>query len=63
MGFIEAILVLILVAVVVILVAGLFGFANPGDTSEERRNRLMRLRVIAQAVAVGLLAVLVYLTR
>ncbi|MDP6788783.1 MAG: twin transmembrane helix small protein [Rhodospirillales bacterium] len=63
MGFVEAILVLILVAVVVILVAGLFGFANPDDTSEERRNRLMRLRVIAQAVAVGLLAVLVYLTR
>lgn len=60
---IEAILVLILVAVVVILVAGLFGFANPSTSSDERSNRLMRLRVVAQAVAVGLLAILVYLTR
>ena len=63
MGFIEVILVLILVAVVVILVAGLFGFANSSDASDELRNRLMRLRVIGQGVAVGLLAVLVYLTR
>jgi len=63
MGFIEVILVLILVAVVVILVAGLFGFANPSDASDARRNRLMRLRVIGQGVAVGLLAILVYLTR
>ena len=64
MGFIEAVLVLTLVAVVVILGAGLFGFAGQSDSSDPQRgNRLMRLRVIAQGVAVGLLAVLVYLTR
>jgi O-antigen ligase len=63
MSFIEVVLVLALAAVLVVLVAGLFGVANPSYASDERRNRLMRLRVIAQAVAVGLLAVLVYLTR
>ena len=63
MGLIEAVLVLTLVAVVVILFAGLIGFASSSEASDRRGNVLMRLRVIAQAVAVGLLAVLVYLTR
>ena len=63
MGLIEVVLVLTLAAVVVILFAGLFGFANPSEASEQRSNLLMRLRVIAQAAAVGLLATLVYLTR
>jgi hypothetical protein len=63
MGLIEAVLVLTLVAVVVILIAGLVGFAGSSESSDRRGNVLMRLRVIAQGVAVGLLAVLVYLTR
>jgi len=49
MSFIEVVLVLALAAVLVVLVAGLFGVANPSYASDERRNRLMRLRIALPA--------------
>ncbi|MBT0959211.1 twin transmembrane helix small protein [Alphaproteobacteria bacterium KMM 3653] len=41
--------------VVVILMLGLGGFARGGDFNRKHANRLMRYRIGAQAVAIGLI--------
>lgn len=46
--------------VAVILMIGLGGFAKGGDFNRNHANRLMRYRIIAQAVAVAL--ILAYVT-
>lgn len=52
---------LALVAVLVVLVTGIGGFVKGGPWYERNANRLMNLRVGAQAVAVLLLALLAWL--
>lgn len=42
-------------AVLVILVAGIGGFAKGGDWNHRHGNRMMRWRLIAQAVALALI--------
>lgn len=42
-------------AVVLILVTGIGGFATGGEFNRKNGNRLMRWRLIAQAVAVALM--------
>jgi uncharacterized membrane protein len=42
-------------AVVVILMIGIGSFAKGGEFHKRHANRLMRWRIIAQAVAIGLL--------
>ncbi len=46
-------------AVLVILMIGIGGFAKGGDFNRKHANRLMRYRIIAQAVAVVLILVFV----
>ena len=41
--------------VVVILMTGVGGFAKGGDFNRKHANRIMRYRIIAQAVAVALI--------
>ena len=48
-------------AVVVILMIGIGGFARGGDFNRKHANRLMRYRIIAQAVAVVVILAFVYL--
>lgn len=43
-----------------ILIVGIFSFAFSRDFNRKYANKLMRARVIAQAVAVALFATLVY---
>ena len=52
---------LTLVAVVAVLGAGLVSFIAGGDFNRKYANKLMRLRVATQAVAVGLLLLLLLL--
>ena len=52
---------LTLVAVVAVLVAGLVSFIAGGEFNRKYANKLMRLRVATQAVAVGLLLLLLLL--
>ena len=55
--------VLVIVAlgvVVAILLAGLFVMAIGGDVSKKWSNRLMRYRVLAQAVAILIVLAVVY---
>jgi uncharacterized membrane protein YidH (DUF202 family) len=55
------IIVLICFAVVVILALGLGNFARGGRDSGQRSNKMMRYRIIAQAVAVALIVLYVVL--
>lgn len=48
-------------AVLVILMIGLGGFASGGDFNRKNGNKLMRYRIIAQAVAVVLILGFVWL--
>jgi hypothetical protein len=54
------ILALLMIAVVAVLSAGIFGLAR--GTTPERSNKLMRWRVILQGVAIVVLA-LIFFTR
>ena len=47
-------------AVVVILMIGIGGFARGGDFNRKHANRLMRYRIIAQAIAVVVILAFVY---
>lgn len=53
-------ILLAMLAVVVVLVLGLGNFAKSGDKRGERSNKLMRYRIIAQFIAVVLIAIYVY---
>ena len=48
-------------AVLVILMIGIGGFAKGGDFNRKHANRIMRYRIIAQAIAVALILVFVFL--
>lgn len=48
-------------AVTAILAVGIGGFANGGDWNRRNGNRMMRWRLIAQAVAVALILIFVAL--
>lgn len=55
------VIILVCFAVVVILALGLGNFARGGKDSGQRSNRMMRYRIIAQAVAVALIVLYVVL--
>ncbi|KFI33529.1 hypothetical protein CG51_08795 [Haematobacter missouriensis] len=50
-------------AVLIILMIGVGGFARGGEFNRRHANRIMRYRIIAQAVAVILILIFVYLRR
>jgi hypothetical protein len=52
-----------LVAVAVILFAGIAVMAVGGETGAKWSNRLMRYRILAQAVAVAILLAAIYFSR
>jgi hypothetical protein len=58
----------IAVAVAVLLVAGILlvgigGFARGGEFNRKHANRIMRYRIVAQAVAIGMILLFVLLRR
>jgi hypothetical protein len=52
-----------LVAVAVILFAGIAVMAIGGETGAKWSNRLMRYRILAQAVAIAILLAVLYFSR
>ena len=48
-------------AVLVILMIGVGGFAKGGDFNRKHANRIMRLRIAAQAVAIELILLFVWI--
>lgn len=58
------ILIAIAVLVVIgILGTGLIGFTKGGDFNRKHANRIMRYRIYAQAVAIVLILIVVYLRK
>jgi len=51
------------IAVLMILLIGIGGFAKGGDFNRKHANRIMRYRIAAQAVAVALILLFVWLRR
>lgn len=51
------------IAVLVILMIGIGGFAKGGDFNRKHANRIMRYRIVGQAVAIALILLFVYLRR
>lgn len=54
------VVLLAVLAVAVILMVGVGGFGRGGEFNRKHSNRLMRYRLIAQAVAVALILAFVY---
>lgn len=50
-----------MLAVLVILATGIGGFAKGGEFNRKHGNRMMRWRLVAQAVAVALIMLFVWL--
>ncbi|MBT8413665.1 MAG: twin transmembrane helix small protein [Boseongicola sp.] len=46
-----------------VLLTGIGGFAKGGDFNRKHANRIMRYRIYAQAVAIALILLYVYLRR
>ena len=57
------VVVLACFAVLVILMIGIGSFAKGGDFNRKYSNKIMRLRVAAQAVAIGLILLFVWLRK
>ncbi|HEY0053260.1 MAG TPA: twin transmembrane helix small protein [Caulobacteraceae bacterium] len=61
MSLVNILIVLSLVAVVAVLGLGFYSLQRGGEFARTHSNRLMRLRVLLQAVAIGLLLLSVWL--
>jgi hypoxia induced protein len=55
------IVVLAILSVVVVLVIGLAGFAAGGEFNRKYGNKLMRLRILFQFIAVGLILLYIFM--
>lgn len=55
------VVVLAVLVVLAILATGIGGFARGGDFNRKHANRLMRWRIIAQAVAIALILLFIWL--
>lgn len=53
--------VMAILAVVVVLVLGMGGFAKGGKVNHKYSNKLMQLRLLLQFIAVGLILLFIYL--
>lgn len=55
------VIILAVFAVIVVLMIGLGGFAGGGAFNKKHGNKMMRYRIIAQAIAVVIIVVFVWL--
>ncbi len=64
--FQDPLFILVLAAVgitVLILLTGIGGFARGGNFNRKYANKVMRARIVAQAIAIALILLFVYLRR
>ena len=57
------IIIIACLLVVIVLMMGLGGFAFGGDFNKKYANKIMRLRILLQAIAILLIIVFVYFSR
>ena len=63
MGTMQIILVLFMIATLVVVVVGVIAMAVNGKLNKNHSNKLMRLRVLLQAVAILVFVLLIWLAR
>ena len=63
MGTMQIILVLFMIATLVVVVVGVIAMAVNGKLNKNHSNKLMRLRVLFQAVAILIFVLLIWLAR
>ena len=63
MGTMQIILVLFMVATLFVVVIGVIAMAVNGKLNKNHSNKLMRLRVLFQAIAVLVFVVIIWLAR
>ena len=61
MDFLYIIVVVAILAVLIVLMIGLGGFTTGGSFNRKYANKLMRWRIILQAVAIGLILLFITL--
>ena len=57
------VVVISMAAVGIILIIGIGGFGRGGEFNRKYSNKLMRMRILAQFVAVGLILLFVWIAR
>ncbi|GGD24084.1 twin transmembrane helix small protein [Sinisalibacter lacisalsi] len=57
------VVVVAVAAVAIILLTGIGGFARGGDFNKKHANRIMRWRIYAQALAIALILLFVWIRR
>ena len=63
MGTMQIILVIFMVATLAVVVVGVIAMAVNGKLNKNHSNKLMRLRVLFQAIAVLVFVVIIWLAR
>ena len=63
MGTMQIILVLFMIATLVVVTVGVIAMAINGKLNKNHSNKLMRLRVLFQAVAILVFVLLIWLAR
>ena len=63
MGIMQIILVLFMVATLAVVVIGVITMAVNGKLNKNHSNKLMRLRVLFQAIAVLVFVIMIWLAR
>lgn len=62
-GFIPFLVVAAVVLTALVLLVGVAGFARGGEFNKKHGNKLMRLRILFQAVAIVLICIAIYASR
>tara|TARA_B100000676_G_C17348529_1_gene469700 strand:+ start:184 stop:378 length:195 start_codon:yes stop_codon:yes gene_type:complete len=63
MGTMQIILVIFMVATLAVVVVGVIAMAVNGKLNKNHSNKLMRLRVLFQAIAVLIFVIIIWLAR
>ena len=63
MGTMQAVLVLFMAATLAVVVIGVIAMAVNGKLNKNHSNKLMRLRVLFQAIAIFVFVIIVWLAR
>ena len=63
MGTMQIILVIFMVATLAVVVVGVIALAVNGKLNKNHSNKLMRLRVLFQAIAVLIFVIIIWLAR
>jgi NADH:ubiquinone oxidoreductase subunit 6 (subunit J) len=63
MNFLPIIMIFFMVGALVVVVIGVIAMASNGTLNKKHGNKLMRLRVLFQAVAVIIFVIIVWLSR